>query len=260
MFARLSSWIDHTGFPQIEDPAAETHKVAILRIATGLILVWRCGLMLWDSCYYFEPGPLGGVVWSSPTLAGAGQLALAIRLTLGIAPAICAALLMATHAAYSVWTGTYNLGPILLVPTLGALAVLETGRMALVSRKHAPLPATHYRVIYLLLFCTYAALNFQHCSTTCATPTGPADTPLAVMFTNSYLSKFYMFFRAWELKLPGPYLVLSAVVVVFQSLFQLAMVPLMATRWGARFVVVWGWAFILVSLAVLQLSVLPLVE
>ena len=38
------------------------------------------------------------------------------------------------------------------------------------------------------------------------------------------------------------------------------MIPLMATRWGARFVGVWGWGFILGSLLGLQLSVLPLVE
>jgi hypothetical protein len=38
------------------------------------------------------------------------------------------------------------------------------------------------------------------------------------------------------------------------------MLPLMLTRWGARFVRLWGWAFILGSLADLQISILPVVE
>ena len=260
MFARLSSWLDHTAFPRIADPAAEARKVAVLRIATGLILVWRCGLILRDSCYYFEPVSLVVGAWSLPALASAGQLALALGLTLGLAPATCATLLMVTHAAFSVWTGTYNLGPMLLVPILGALAVLETGRLTLARRVRAPLPATHYRGIYLLLFCAYAGLNLTALLNHLRDTNWTGGSTLAVMFTNSYLSKFYMFFRAWESALPGPYLILSALIVVVQSLFQLAMVPLMATRWGARFVEVWGWAFILGSLTGLQLSVLPLVE
>ena len=110
MFARLSSCLDHTAFPRIADPETEAHKVALLRIATGFILVWRCGLILRDSCYYFDPVPFVVGAWSLQTLASAAQLALAFGLTLGLAPAACGALLAATHAAYSIWTGTYNLG------------------------------------------------------------------------------------------------------------------------------------------------------
>jgi hypothetical protein len=259
MFARLSFWLDYTAFPRVADPEAEARKVALVRIATGLILVWRCGLILLDSRHYFETVPLVGA-WSLPTLASAAQLALALGLTFGLAPATCATLLMATHAAYSIWTGTYNLGPILLVPTLAALAVLETGRLTLASRLRPTLPATHYRAIYLLLFCVYAGWNFQALLYHLRDTYWISGHTMAVLLTNSYLSRFYTFFRAWESAFPGSYRFMSAVVVASQSLFQLAMIPLMATRWGARFVVVWGWAFILGSLADLQLSVLPLVE
>jgi hypothetical protein len=259
MFALISGWLDQTAFPRIADPAAEARKVAMLRIATGVILVLRCGPMLRDSWFYFEPFTFVGA-WSSPVFASAVQMALALGLTVGIAPATCATLLMATHAAYSIWTGTYYLGPILLVPTLGAFAALETGRLTLASRVRAPFSAAHYRAIYLLLFCAYAGLNFQALLYHVRDTTWTSGHTPAVMFTSSFLSRYYVFFRAWELALPGPYLILSTVIVALQSLFQLAMIPLMASHWGARFVVVWGGVFILTSLAGLQLSVLPLVE
>jgi hypothetical protein len=99
MFARISCWLDHTDFPRIVDPVAEARKIAVARIVTGLILAWQCGLMLRDSWYYFEPVSLYRFDWSSPALASAGQLALALGLTLGIAPATCATMLMGTRAA-----------------------------------------------------------------------------------------------------------------------------------------------------------------
>src|SRR5262249_12152944 len=119
-------------------------------------------------------------------------------LTLGLAPAICATLLMATHAAYSVWTGTYNLGTMLLVPVSAASAVLESGLLTHASRARAPLPATHYRAVYLLLFCFYAGLNFQALLYHLRDANWTAGHTPALMFTSSYLSRFYMCFRAWE--------------------------------------------------------------
>jgi hypothetical protein len=48
--------------------------------------------------------------------------------------------------------------------------------------------------------------------------------------------------------------------VFFQTIFQFAMIPLMGSQSGARFVRLWGWAFILISLFDLRISVLPVVE
>src|SRR5687767_7110062 len=124
MFVRLSTWLDRTAFPNIGNADLESQKVAVLRIATGLVLVWRGVFMLRDSVYFFDPVRLDGGEWPVHALAAAVQLLLALGLALGIAPAACAVLLVATHPAYSHWTGTYNLGPMLLTPTLGGLAVL----------------------------------------------------------------------------------------------------------------------------------------
>jgi hypothetical protein len=260
MFTRLSTWLDHTAFPKIANAELEAHKVALVRIATGLVLVWRVAFILRDSIYFFDPVQVGGGEWPLHAVAGAGQLLLATGLTLGIAPAACAVLLLATHPAYSYWTGTYNLGPMLLTPTLGALAVLETGRFALLARKGVTPPAALYRAVYLILFVAYAGWNFQALLYHLGDPDWVGGRTTGLLFTNSYLSEFYGLFRTWEAATPRLYALFSQAVGVLQTCFQLAMLPLMFNRWGARFVRLWGWAFILGSLADLQISILPVVE
>ena len=257
---RLSAWLDRTAFPRIADAEAEAHKAAVLRIAAGLVLVWRCALMLRDSWYYFDPVPLAGGVWPLHVIAAAAQLVLALGLTLGVAPVYCAGLLLATHPAYSIWTGTYNLGPMLLTPMLGAFAALETGRFALFARIRPAPTAGQYRAAYLILFIAYAGLSFQALLYHVGDAYWVSGQTVAVLFTSSYLSEFYGLFRAWESSTPDLYALFSIVVGVLQSVFQLAMLPLVMTRWGARFVHLWGWAFILGSLVDLQLSILPVVE
>jgi hypothetical protein len=257
---RLSVWLDRTAFPRIADAEAEAHKVAVLRIAAGLVLVWRCALMLRDSWYYFDPVPLAGGVWPLHVIAAAAQLVLALGLTLGVMPVYCAVLLLATHPAYSIWTETYNLGPMLLTPMLGAFAALESGRFALFARIRPAPTAGQYRAAYLILFTAYAGMNFQALLYHVGDAYWVSGQTVAVLFTSSYLSEFYGLLRAWESATPGLYALFSIVVGVLQSVFQLAMLPLVVTRWGARFVHLWGWAFIFGSLVGLQLSVLPAVE
>jgi hypothetical protein len=260
MFARLSTLLDRTAFPRIPDADAEAHKVALLRIATGLVLMWRCAFMLRDSLYFFDPVQFAGREWPLHAIAAAVQFVLASGLALGIAPATCALLLLATHPAYSNWTGTYNLGPMLLAPALGALAVLETGRFGLLSRKRPTPPAALYRAVYLVIFVAYAGWNFQALLFHVRDAYWTGGRTTAVLFTSSYLSEFYGVFRIWEASYPGIYALFSRAVGVLQTTFQLAMLPLMLTRWGGRFVQLWGWAFILGSLVDLQLSILPVVE
>lgn len=260
MLERLSFWLDRTAFPTVENPALEANKVAVLRIATGLVLAWRGGYMLRDSAYFFDGVQFGGGEWPMHAVAAAVQLLLALGLAVGIAPAACAVVLLATHPAYSHWTGTYNLGPMLLTPTLGALAVLETGRFALMGRKSAAPSAALYRAVYLIIFAAYAGWNFQALLYHLRDPYWVGGRTTGVLFTNSYLSEVYGLFRVWEAATPRLYALFSQAVVVLQSCFQLAMLPFMLTRWSARFVQLWGWAFILGSLADLQLSILPVVE
>lgn len=260
MFGRLRARLERASFPAIADPEVEARKVAVLRIATGLVMTWRCGLQLLDSYYYFDPVRVLGVEWPLQAMASAVQLALALGVTIGLRPAACAWLLLATHPAYSIWTDTYNLGPMLLTPLLGALAVLETGRLTPRGRQRAALPVADYRAVYLIIFCAYAGWSLQALLYHVRDAYWLSGQTLAVLLTNSYLSEFPDAFRAVEAAAPRFFAGLSVCVVICQSLFQAAMVPLAATSAGVRFVCWWGWVFILVSLADLQLSILPIVE
>ena len=260
LFATLSRWLDRTAFPQVTDADAEAGKVACLRVVTGLILCWRCALMLRDSLHYFDPTPWMGRDLPLQGIAAAAQLGLAAGLTLGVRPAFCALALMATHSTYSIWTGTYNLSPMLLVPMLGAFAALETGRRSLWARPSAPPERAVYRTVHFGLFLCYAGLSLQACLYHLRDDYWLHGHTPAVLLTNSYLSEFYPVFRELERAAPGLYRWSSAAVVLLQSVFQLAMVPLLASRIGTRFTAVWGWIFIVISLVDLQLSILPLVE
>jgi hypothetical protein len=255
----LSKALDRAGFPRV-DADAEARKVAVLRIVVGLLLAWRSGLIARDALYYFDPTLIMGRPWPIEAVAGWIQCALALGLALGIGARSCAVLLMLTHAAFSVWTGTYNLGPMLLVPILGALAVLEGGRLTLRAGLRAAPPAAAFRAVYLILFLAYAGWSFQAVLYHVHDPYWIQGRTTEVMFTNSYLSEFYGVFRAWERASPGTLRAMSIFVGSAQTLFQMAMIPLIFTRWGRVYVRVWGWIFILGSLFDLQLTLLPFVE
>lgn len=252
--------LDRAGLPRIADAEAEARKVAVLRIVVGLLLAWRSGIVARDAVHYFDPTVIMGRPLALEAMAGWMQCGLAWGLVLGVAPRTCAALLMLTHPAFSVWTGTYNLGPMLLVPILGAMAVLDSGRLTVHTRvRRAPSPA-EFRAAYLILFLAYAGWSFQAVLYHVRDPYWVQGRTTEVLFINSYLSEFYDVFRAWERANPVSLRAWSMIVGSAQTLFQLAMIPLIFTRWGTVFVRVWGWIFILGSVFHLQLTLLPFVE
>ncbi|HEY2150086.1 MAG TPA: hypothetical protein VGH34_04715 [Vicinamibacterales bacterium] len=251
--------LDRAGFPPIADAEAEARKVAVLRIVIGLLIGWRSGIIASDAVYYFDPTLVIGRPLPLEAFAGWTQCVLALGLVFGIVPRTSAALLMLTHAAFSVWTRTYNLGPMLLVPMLGALAVLDGSRLTCTRARRTPSPV-EFRAVYLILFLAYAGWSFQAVLYHLRDPYWIQGRTTQVMFINSYLSRFYGVFRAWERASPGTLRTLSILVGLAQTLFQMAMIPLIFTRWGRAFVKTWGWTFILVSVFDLQLTLLPFVE
>ena len=252
--------LDRAGFAAVADTEAEARKVAILRVVVGLLLAWRSAIVASDAVYYFDPVDVMGRPLPLQAIGGWMQCVLAWGLVFGIVPRTCAALLMLTHAAFSVWTGTYNLGPMLLVPILGAMAVLDSGRLSVHTRARQPPAAAEFRAAYLILFLAYAAWSFQAVLYHVRDPYWIQGRTTQVMFINSYLSEFYGAFRAWERVSPWTLRALSMFVGSAQTLFQLAMIPLVFTRWGSVFVRVWGWIFVLGSVFHLQLTLLPFVE
>ncbi len=256
----LSKVIDRAGIPPVVDTEAEAVKLGALRIVVGLLLCWRSGIVARDALYYFDATYIMGRPWPLEAIGGWTQCVLAAGLLIGVAPRTCAALLMLTHAEFSVWTGTYNLGPMLLVPILGALAILDCGRLTMHPGIRQTPRASEYRAAYVVLFLAYAGWSFQAVLYHVRDPYWIQGRTTQVMFINSYLSEFYGFFRTWEGASPGTLRAMSMFVGAAQTVFQIAMIPLMFSRWGAAYVRIWGWVFILGSLVDLQLTLLPFVE
>jgi hypothetical protein len=252
--------LDSTRLPHVSSPEGEARKLAVLRIAVGLLLAWRSGIVARDAAYYFDATSVMGRAWPVEAVAGWVQCLVALGLAFGVFPRTCAAFLTLTHAIFSVWTDTYNLGPMLLVPILGAIAVLDSGRFTLTGPVRPTPRAAEFRAAYLVLFLAYAGWSFQAVLYHVRDPYWIQGRTTEVMFINSYLSEFYPVFRLWERASPDTLRALSVVVGGAQTLFQIAMIPLIFSRWGAAYVRIWGWIFIGGSLLDLQLTLLPFVE
>jgi hypothetical protein len=81
-----------------------------------------------------------------------------------------------------------------------------------------------------------------------------------IMLVNSYLSKYYLFFRGIEQTIPGIFVLFSKASIFGQTLFQLCFLPFLFFYWGRVFIFLWGICFFIVSKFFLQLSYLPDLE
>ena len=201
---RCSRLLDRTWFPPAGDPSLEARKLAVLRIATGFLVAWRNGAIALDARYFFEPTVLGGHSIQVQAACALVECLLGVGLAVGVLPRTCAGVLLFTHAWFSAWTGTYNLGPMLLVPVFGAFAVLDTGCLALAVRPRRPAPAPLVRLVYATLFLAFAGWNLQalllyHLQD----PSWLGGRTFMIMCTNSYLGVFYRAFRGWCAFSPG---------------------------------------------------------
>jgi hypothetical protein len=80
------------------------------------------------------------------------------------------------------------------------------------------------------------------------------------MLTNTFLCKHAVFFRDLEKSVPYLLDTISFLGIIFQSIFQIAMIPLVFHWFGKKFVIFWGFGFFFFSLFFLSLSYLPHIE
>lgn len=243
----------------VGDPAGNAAKLGAVRILLGLILAWRTFFIARDSRWYFEPFGWCGIEAHWHAWAGWAMFALAVLLTLGVASRPVALIMAVSAAWFATWTGTYNLGPMLSIPMLAGIAALGGGSWAIDGRVSAPSARDCSRVLFTLFLFT-ASLHFSALLFHLTDGYWVSGRTAAAMLTNSYLCRFYGVFRGVEQSIPGIYHALSVGIVIVQTFFQAAMVPLAFFRWGRWFVAVYGAVFALGSLAALQLSILPAVE
>jgi len=245
-------------------PNADAFLLAMIRVGLGLILAWRSFFIATDATYYFDESEWLGVrlVWQCA--AGWLFFGFGLMLAAGLWTRIVSLLLMAGHVAFSIWTSTYNLGPMLMVPMFGGLAALNAGCVCSVDAwrgKRGVVPQWRDRQrVGLLLFAFHAVLHLSAVIFHLKDPYWLAGKTAALLFTNSYMSRYYEIFRECEAVWPMGWQMASWLGVFLQTVFQLGMLPMVFFWWGRVFVISYGALFILFSLFGLQISILPMVE
>lgn len=116
------------------------------------------------------------------------------------------------------------------------------------------------RKSYSLIFILYAFTSFIAISFHLSDTYWQKGHTVISLFTNSFLSNEYQFFRDLEIKNTKLILIVSQISVILQSIFQLFMLPLMFLKAGRIFVQLHGLLFFLISLFLINLSYLPYVE
>jgi hypothetical protein len=246
------------------NPDADAFLLALVRMGLGLIVAWRSFFIATDATYYFEESEwLGGtLVWESA--AGWLFFGLGLMLAIGLWTRLVALLLMGGHAAFSIWTSTYNLGPMLMVPMFGGLAALNAGCVCSIDAWRGrcglePQWRDRQRV-GLLLFAFNAVLHLSAVIFHLKDANWLAGKTVALLLTNSYMSRYYEFFRECEAVWPIGWQMASWLGVLIQTVFQLGMLPMVFFWWGRVFVIWYGAFFIVFSLFGIQISILPMVE
>lgn len=212
------------------------------------------------------------------TIVGLWTLALVTLVTIGVAAPLTVPLLIFQYQAFDERLQTETLGTDVLLLLLllfwigraGAQLSVDAWLLNRGGSAAAPLRLLYalFRIprraqlpwIFLAFFTAYAVMSFGAVLFHLDDPLWRSGDALRLLFTSSYLSRFWAAFRDLEAYSPTLLQAVSIAGIIGQVAFQLFMLPLIWTRWGARFVVWWGALFFTLSLVVLQLSYLPLLE
>jgi predicted DCC family thiol-disulfide oxidoreductase YuxK len=260
----------------VRDVNAELDKLAFIRIVVGIVALVRVVPIVYASYFYFYDKVFG--LAPSATLIGVVITALVLLVTIGFLTPLALIALLLSYGAFDSANMTRTLGTQLFVLVLVLLLLSGAGsrrstdgvlmrRGAKVGRFVARLYAlpgrlseSSLRVIYFLLFVTFAVLSFGAILLHAQDTYWRQGYTLQVLFTSSYLSRAYSFFRGLEAAAPDALRAMSAFGSAGQAVFQFLMLPLIFTRIGGWFVVLWGSLFFLLSALVLELSYLPYME
>jgi hypothetical protein len=274
----VDRWLDGTSFPPIAWNDRDRRRIEFVRVAVGVLMIWRVALILDSTRYYFGPphGWLG--LGGGESRFALVELALAVSVLVGFLTPICLVALILTIHRFDTVTLTPILGSSVLIHTLVILLISGVGTQMSIDSVLARgprrriafgTPIRHlYRMMgyptptavrtYLFLgFMAYGVLSFGAILNHIADAYWRSGDTIRVTLQNSYLSRVWGWARSLESAHPAVLAAFSQFCNLGQGLFQLLMGLLIRWRWGYRFVIWWGVAFFLFSLILLQLSFLP---
>lgn len=257
---------------QVTDVDAEQKKINILRIIFSLIFLYREFFVVYAGHYYYNLFLFD--------LIGIVYLVLGVFLAIGFFTPVVSVIIIIVCNVLDYKFGTATLGTNIFRFMLIGMLFLNTGTkysidnyilnkfpnsfLASAVRKIYTIigypNAEQIRLVYFLLFLTYAFISFSAMLFHSSDPMWMKGETVHAMLTSSYLCTYYDFFRAIERDYPLILEFISVLAGIGQSLFQLLMIPLIFLRIGRLFVVIWGLMFFVLSFFLLQLSYLPHLE
>jgi predicted DCC family thiol-disulfide oxidoreductase YuxK len=274
--------ISTSHFPLVYDAESEDRKVNVARILVGAIALIRTVLILAASFFYFPPFNLMDFWVTAPQEAWAGLImcGLWIMFTLGFLTPLASIALLIFYNQFDFMLATNTLGTNVLTLLMLYFLFANAGRQysldarLLAGRGPTWLqkiagslygllgsPDKRQLTIYkFVLFSSYALMSLGAIQFHLRDSYWLSGQTISVLLTNSYLSRFYEAFRWLQGTLSQPYLIFSKISGFFQTIYQIAMIPLMWLKPGKYFVVLWGLGFFLISAIGLQLSYLPFLE
>lgn len=279
----LNKVIQRSSFPKVVDAYNELQKLNFFRIAIGLVVLARTWHSMVSSYYYFDTWTLssfGNMEINAYFLAALGTMCLLVMFTIGLFTPLATSLLLLTYVQVDLFLGTETLGTNIFILMLLGLLVCGAGShrsvdAVILNRRPKSLLACFLKKmysivgvpnaiqitnVYFMLFLAYALISLGAVLHHFQDSLWLSGKTLAVMFTNSYLSSYYGFFRSFAARFPDTFEVLSAAGSYIQVVFQVFMIPLVFWKPGRIFVSYWGYAFFITCFFTMQLSYLPALE
>jgi hypothetical protein len=273
----MLTWlVERSPLARIQDRDAEISQLGLVRILVSAVCIARLVPNLWASLYLFPPEANGAL--PAVTTEGLWVLGLAVAVTAGVfTPLTLPALLVfmrnydAVMNASSLVTQMASLVlTFLFVASAGSAHSVDAwlmrrqGILATVVRlpyRIVGVPSlAGLRNVYLLFFLGYGLTHLGGALYHWQTESWTSGNALAIVFSSSYLARFWEPYRALDSMVPDVVHAAAAVATFVQLLMQTLTVPMTFWRRTAPLAVLWGFLFTTASIVVLQLNYLGVFE
>lgn len=270
MLKLLDKLLAKTAFPQFNNLQFERNKLDIIRIILGLVVFTR-NFQIVDTLYLLQSP-------KDQVLFGLIHLVVIACFTVGLFTPIFTWVLLIISISMDLMYGTFTLGTSILCITLLTMALVNPGtnysldailfkRSKIFKKILKPLYSASgatrladLRRAYFFGFLLYAIISLGAIFLHIQDEYWVNGLTTKSLLLNSYLCKYYPWFRSIEAIAPWVLSSLSIAAGILQSIFQFLMIPLIFWKWGRKFVFWWGLNFFLISLFFINLSYLPHIE
>lgn len=268
---KLLNFIGNNFFKTVEDADFEFRKLNIIRIILGVVMLVRTIEIIYTKTFIPD--------YYTVDFFDYFILTLLFLFTIGLFTPVASVLLLFLYWEFDTISQTFTLGSSIwgLFLTLSIfcgggknfsidsylLNHAQSYLKKILDIIYLPFGSTgidDIRLVYFTVFFIYGADSLAALTHHLVDVYWYYGQTVQIMMTNSYLSRYYDFFRASINIHPKILFFFSVFSVLGQTIFQLLMIPLIANRIGRKFVVFWGLGFFLSSLFLLQLGALAHIE